>query len=90
MRELDELKVQREKYEQALEEIRKQRDTYKQLLNTRQNQGELTFFTSTPGIQKTKPITTLSPSDNLFSSEKVNKLKKKLEDKSRLLEKIQK
>ena len=27
LRELDELKVQREKYEQALEEIRKQRDT---------------------------------------------------------------
>jgi len=55
LRELDELKLQREKYEQVLEEIRKQRDTYKQLLSGQQqrgNQSDLTFFTSTPGVQK--------------------------------------
>ena len=68
LRELEEIRNQREKQEHVLEEIRKQRDTYKSLLNQpkeqQQQQGASSFFTSTPGIdQRTKMRMSRQPSD---------------------------
>ena len=88
MRELEELRNQREKQEHVLEEIRKQRDTYKQLLSHQQEGPRVPLFTSTPNVNRSKPDNDgREPSidEQLKSSE----LEKMLVDKSAALQELQ-
>ncbi len=97
LRELEEVKIQREKHEQVVDEIRRQRDTYKQLLNSQQhqlqrniNQQDMTvssFLTSTPGQSK---ITMSTKQIDSIDSKLNEETTKELNEKTFLLDKLQK
>ena len=95
VRELEEIRVQRQKQEQICEEIIRQRDNYKELLIQQQQQiGENnpraslpSFYTSTPGDFSRTKKTPLSELDNQDTN---NHLKAELNETNHTLEKLQK
>jgi nucleoprotein TPR len=102
LRELDEMRNQREKQEHILEEIRKQRDTYKSLLNSQKDHqvssssaitATTSFFTSTPGgDQRMKMLTARQPSDQFMDTQNDQLLQQQrlAETSAQELEKLQK